>query len=1840
MLLLVVLMLGTQQVTAQTTYYVFKYNNHYLAHNGYTTNGSEIVAEETFSAEKCLWERVDNDENNASDKILLKTYGADYYLAYDGVNTDNYYTLRLMTKNVAQYAKDRWNKINTNNGPVKYMQSPHETGYKEHYIYYDDFTDEGTTTWRLIHKDQTHSQQVSTTTVTVTDYPDVNIALTPQTTEISAIGTYTNTAIVSTNEAYQTMSFGGDTYYYYSGSTHNTAPTVTVVNAPALTWSLTDNDYATIDPSTGTITVSQLPTQNVTMTLTCTYGSDSESVEITLGPEMIEVSSLSEITDANGRYRLTSSFSTTGTATDGISGKTIGTSSNPFTGTIDGGLETITGTWDKPLFDFVQNATIKNVIVGSVNISQAGKVGAIAGTANGTTRIYNCGLQGGTVQSTGSSTDANSNDCCGGLVGFLNGEARVVNCYSYANITGGNRVGGIVGYNNVKTTSTNLKTMVFGCMFYGDITGGTNKAPIYNGQIITNRGDSKGVSNYNYFRAEASYVQNRKIDTYNCSLLAETRFLQRFEFFRHLLNGHRELSAWWVTGSSADKDKIMKWVMEPSQIDTATPYPILKQPGRYPSVVNYQIDGGTCTAERRGTLTVNIRMANGNQFNAPAGAAIKTSQLSLNITDKDPDHFNFNYYKVQLPYYNDVGTENYTGNRVVTGWKIVSVTGGTQGTFTKGTDATTDAAGNITAAPYNFADRNSYAKDLYSESGRIFNQGAYWDVPKEVTAITIEPYWAKAAYLSDSYADVIYNQNMGTSYDVPSVGGGQIYTNGNSYDINGDSQEVYTSMSNAVTALGINTSHTVYDYAVVLVGNYHLYYGSAVAMGGSNPYTVTSIDADHDNEPDYSYILRFDGRCQMHPVRVDFLNIPGLGMAQKSTGGKGTYNFGIMQPIGWFESTNTSLFRVTQFEYDRSTRGAAPLILQGGVMEQWVNGQSGGAANKTTYFHVGGNVWFKEFHRGTHIDNTLTSKHPPLSVTGGDYDQFYLTGLYKAVTSTNDNAECYINGGRFGIVAGTGIEGIGNPTNHENGNIVWQIQNADITEFYGGGCNAEKIAEGNITTVISDSRVGTFCGGPKFGDMNANRKVFTTATNCTFGTFFGAGYGGNSYSTYPPQNATPSADYGESNWNTFVTNNYKQEYQSQTNYKGVSTEYYYQYLPHSNNTGQVARIFINFVIFSMATTHDVTSKLTGCTVTGNFYGGGSLGKVNGPVTSTLTDCTVQGSVYGAGFSASLPTVEVMNTGGFVKAPFYDENLGAYFAPEYPATVTYKWEHAGTVNSTETAIDKTNHILYTTEDLTTLGTVTGDATLTLNGTTSVGGNVFGGGEESAAGSGTIVNVQDNATVMGSVYGGGNKGNVAGGTQVNLTGGTVTKDVYGGGRGVLEVKDEYGNVTTAAVAATVGSTTVELNKDVDDAAKGCVIGGSIFGCNNLNGTPLGTVTVHVYKTQNVAATRITNPTEGEQTAKVAGRYDVHAVYGGGNHAAYEPTTPWNGATGSKSSVTINGCDATSIEYVFGGGNAAPVPEANVTVNGCYEIGWLFGGGNGAGDGNPGANVGIIDAAAYDNSAADGVPLGSRAGLYGTGNATTNIYGGTVGHLFGGSNAHGNITGMAALTLNETEDDDGNPLCPISVTNELFGFGNAASMDGEGQISVGCVSGTIAALYGGAKAADVGGNIDLHINSGTFGYVFGGNESSGTIHGTVTVTVEESGCKPIVISEIYGGGNLAPYTAPAATPGYPQINIVSCTSIGTIYGGGYGNTAIITGNPQVNVNMEKGAHASLIGNQLGAIGTVFGGGNAAAVEGSTTVSIGTAEGKGANISGNVFGGGNQADVTGQANVVVGRK
>lgn len=1111
-----------------------------------------------------------------------------------------------------------------------------------------------------------------------------------------------------------------------------------------------------------------------------------------------DIASLSSITDMAGNYRITSNIDASGHTT--ITG--------PFTGTLEAAINPathmpyrITGL-TQPLFATV-TGTVKNLVLDGVNISgHSGNTGAIACTANGAARIYNIGILGGSV--------GGSNDV-GGIVGFLDGTARVVNCYSYADITSGDTAGGIVGYNKVSTSSANnnQKTMVFACMFYGDITGGTNKAPIYNGNIITNRGENSGVSNFNYFLSDAPYVKNRQINTANCALMAEPRFLQRFEFFRHLLNGHRELAGWWVTGTYSG-DGMHKWVMIPDSIGTNHPFPILMVQGKYPSVVNYEPSNDATKprsqGRKMGELTVNIQMGDGGAVFSPAvDAEITTSQLTLNITDKDTSHFHFNYYSVQLPYYNDVGTNNYRKgsdgvSRVVTGWKIVSITvnGETTttgtGAYSTGDDVTFDGSGNITATPYNFADRTSTKKDLYSVSGRVFNQGAYWDVPEGVTAITIEPYWAKAAYLADAYPDVVYNQAMSTSYNVPNVGGGQKYTNNTNYSIAGEQQKVYTAVVNARDALGKHNDHTVYDYAIVLVGNAHNI--GISSNDGAYPYSLMSIDLDHDNEPDYSYILRFNSRNKVHPVRVDFLNIPGLGMAQKSHEGTGTYNFGIMQPIGWFETTNTSLFRETQFEYDINERSTpAPLILQGGVMEQWVNSQNNTPKNLTTYFLVGGNVWFKEFHRGTHQDKQFSSKHPPVSVTGGDYDEFHLTGLYRANANIyNDNAECYINGGRFGVVAGTGMDGIG--TTDGKGNITWIIEGADIKEFYAGSFNAAYPARGNLNTIIKDSYVEFFCGGPKFGDMLSGRTVVTTATDCIFGEFYGAGYGGNSYNRQAPYNANGQINISWNKWIKYENgqkygnssdgdnatyNGYCRDYK--TAFDGVSTRFNYQFIPMSGNADNCARLWIEYVKFSLATTRSVTSNLKGCTVMRNFYGGGSLGKVDGDVTSILDSCIVKGNVFGAGYSASLPPVEVDSI-GFRTEPYYYTDFGNYGQGVKGVTTRYTWaqtpdnarirDAGDDATKTDRAIDQTNHILYTDENLSksNLGSVT-TATLTLKGNTTVGtqgdddtGNVYGGGDESIVTGNTTVILQDGAHVLGNVYGGGNKGPVGGNSSVTL------------------------------------------------------------------------------------------------------------------------------------------------------------------------------------------------------------------------------------------------------------------------------------------------------------------------------------------------------------------------------------------------------------------------------------------------------------------------------------------
>ena len=62
-------------------------------------------------------------------------------------------------------------------------------------------------------------------------------------------------------------------------------------------------------------------------------------------------------------------------------------------------------------------------------------------------------------------------------------------------------------------------------------------------------------------------------------------------------------------------------------------------------------------------------------------------------------------------------------------------------------------------------------------------------------------------------------------------------------------------MSNAINALNRADNSSVYDYAVVLVGNYHHYYNNSSITNDTKGFTIMSADLDFDNEPDNCFIF-------------------------------------------------------------------------------------------------------------------------------------------------------------------------------------------------------------------------------------------------------------------------------------------------------------------------------------------------------------------------------------------------------------------------------------------------------------------------------------------------------------------------------------------------------------------------------------------------------------------------------------------------------------------------------------------------------------------------------------------------------------------------------------------------------------------------------------------------------------------------------------------------------------------------------------------------------------------------------------------------------------------------
>ncbi len=719
------------------------------------------------------------------------------------------------------------------------------------------------------------------------------------------------------------------------------------------------------------------------------------------------------------------------------------------------------------------------------------------------------------------------------------------------------------------------------------------------------------------------------------------------------------------------------------------------------------------------------------------------------------------------------------------------------------------------------------------------------------------------------------------------------------------------------------------------------------------------------------------------------------------------------------------------------------------------------------------------------------------------------------------NTNLIIDGGRFKRVFGGGDGSFDRYIGHSvpaniYGTASTVIHSGLITEFFGGSNTS-----GNITTIstqIDDPDttrcpevIGNLYTGSNESDIYGGGELIIA---CGAGKF--------------------SEVYGGSN-NAIIHGDVTLTIQGGT----IGTVF-------GGSKGRLADTTATDTIDAFAADIDgnVTLNLVGGTI-GDAFGGSNInGAISGVITvnvlDTCQECplTVK-NVYGAGNITPYTPDSVVVAG--LKVP-----------PISPI-----------VNINHTRADSTFTGSVYGGGFGTTAVVTANPQVTIGDTNRlhtalVGTDVYGGGSLANVIGNTKVLIQNpNTRVSGDIYGGGALANVQS-TSVTLNAGYVGGNIYGGGLGRLEE-----GFIPAVEAVVDGDVQVSIN------------GGrasTVYGANNINGAPTGSVHVDIYHTDSVAS-----------------GYAVSAVYGGGNHAKYD-SIPY---------VTIHNCN-NKIEYVYGGGNAASVRGTHVTVYGGDTIGNVYGGGNAAGITRYGTRV--------------------------------DVHGGTIGSVYGGNNQSGTIAGDILVNVNK-EAEGTDPACEMHIAR-VYGGGNHADSKA-GHISIGCTGGEtegIDTVYGGANQANIDGAIVLDITGGHIGNVFGGNNISGNISDSIVINVDwNNSCEHNYLGNVYGAGNLAEYSPTFDTIVSPVVNLINGTVSGNVYGGGLGmgtkvissaatNMGRVASNPVVNIGATSTAHANGV---VLVKGNVFGGGALAKVAGNTQVNMlkGT-------VDGSLFGAGEGCD------------
>lgn len=622
----------------------------------------------------------------------------------------------------------------------------------------------------------------------------------------------------------------------------------------------------------------------------------------------------------------------------------------------------------------------------------------------------------------------------------------------------------------------------------------------------------------------------------------------------------------------------------------------------------------------------------------------------------------------------------------------------------------------------------------------------------------------------------------------------------------------------------------------------------------------------------------------------------------------------------------------------------------------------------------------------------------------------------------------------------------------------------------------------------------------------------------------------------------------------------------------------------------------------------ITVNMSKGEIVGNLYGAG-CGSVTGynakssdpyssygqSVTTTtninISGGTIGGDIYGGGYAYSEKLTEATtpNDGG---ALFGDSNITISGSP----TISGNIYGAGRGNN------------FTSKTYNAI--VIGNSNITLGGTPTITGAIYGGGNgvisnPSIAELTGETNINITTSLENNIYGGGNYA-TTNETNVYLKSGTTTGNIYGGG------KNAQATTTHVYIQGGTAST---------------IYGGSDSEGNvrttNINGTS-GTVST-IYGGNYLAGVSTTT------NVTINGTKISTAIYGGGNQAT---TTTTN--------ITLTN-STSQIPLVYGGGKNANVTTTNINCNGA-SINNVYGGSGDGGNINK-TNVKINSSTVttvYGGNRNGGTV--TQANIIGTGGQVANIYGG------GSKTSTGTTTSVdtTTITINGTK-----------ITSSIYGAGRLNSSTGTTNVTLTSSSATIPNVYGGGYSttsgvtttnvncngatitnvyggSSNGGNVDktnIKINSGTVNNIYGGNYNSGEVTQSTNIIMQGG----TISNSMYGGGRgTSSKVGTTENSATSNVHITKGTINGNIYGGGY--DSVIYGDTNVSIGGIDSSREL----DINIAGNIYGGAKA-----TTTSHIGVTGTSNVNINGNgytvftiaksVFGDGESSTVSSTKNITI---